>query len=289
MIVNARKLLEDARKGGYAVGAFNAHSIATAEAIISTAEELHVPVIVQIGDYLDPNAQESRKMTFFQNTTFMTFLKNRAEQSPMPICIHLDHCKSYDGCIRAIQFGASSVMIDGSMLSLDDNIALTKRVVEATRPFDITVEAEIGHVGNNGGNDNEMYTTVEEAVKFYNETHVDMLAVAVGTAHGVYATTPVLQYDRITEIKNAIPAPLVLHGASGLVPEQYAEVVKRGITKINFATYMQLAGAKAIKEKVKEVGDNKIFFDALMKVGMEGERQIIREHIGYFLTKRVDE
>ncbi len=288
MLVNGNDILLKAREEHYGVGAFNVNDYGAVEAILGAAEETMTPVIIQIGDWTDPNAAESKAKNPWDAQIFMDFVRNRAEVSPVPVCIHLDHCRTFEGCIRSVKLGATSVMIDASMCSFEENIALTKKVIEAVRGANVTVEAEIGHVdGHAGDTTGKLYTTVEEAKRFYEETGVDSLAVAIGTVHGIYAEEPVLQYDRISELREAIPAPLVMHGASGLEPEQYKECVKRGITKINFATYMQLAGAHAIEKLVKEAGDQGGRFQSYYAAGVAGMREIVKQHIGYFQTKRI--
>ena len=290
MLVNGNDILLKAREGHYGVGAFNVNDYGAVEAILGAAEETMTPVIIQIGDWTDPNAAESKQKPLWEAQVFMDFVVNRAKVSPVPVRIHLDHCRPFEGCIRSIKLGATSVMIDASMCSLEENIAITKKVIEAAHGCNVTVEAEIGHVdGHAGDTTGKLYTTVEEAKKFYGETGVDSLAVAIGTTHGIYAEDPVLQYDRIAELREAIPAPLVMHGASGLVPEQYAECVKRGITKINFATYMQLAGAKRIEDMVaaNAAKGEANRFQALYAAGVAGMRAIVKEHIGYFKTQSI--
>ena len=288
MLVNGNDILLKAREEHYGVGAFNVNDYGAVEAILGAAEETMTPVIIQIGDWTDPNAAESKAKNPWDAQIFMDFVRNRAEVSPVPVCIHLDHCRTFEGCIRSVKLGATSVMIDASMCSFEENIALTKKVIEAVRGANVTVEAEIGHVdGHAGDTTGKLYTTVEEAKRFYEETGVDSLAVAIGTVHGIYAEEPVLQYDRISELREAIPAPLVMHGASGLEPEQYKECVKRGITKINFATYMQLAGAHAIEKIVKEAGEQGGRFQSYYAAGVAGMREIVKQHIGYFQTKRI--
>ena len=214
MLVASKDLLVKAREEGYAIGAFNAGNYTTFDAIITAAEELNAPVLVQVGDLLDPNAPESRLMTKPEAENFMLALRGRAKSTKVPVAIHLDHCRTFEGCMRMIALGASSVMIDASMKSFEENMELTKKVVEAARPCGVTVEAEIGHVS--GANDavGEIYTTVEEAQRFYTVTDVDILAVAIGTAHGVYASEPTLQYDRIKELKEDYLDYITAHALS---------------------------------------------------------------------------
>ena len=290
MLVNTKDILLKAKEGGYAIGAFNLLSHPTVESIIGVAEETNTPVIVQINDWVDPNLAPARRKTQFEADTFMHYLVDRAKLSTVPVAINLDHCKTYEGCIRAIKWGVTSVMIDGSELPIEENIAITKKVVEAAHACGVSVEAEIGHVGGRGDDaiKEDVYTTVEEAKYFYEQTNVDMLAVSIGTTHGVYLTQPELKFDRITELNEAIPIPLVMHGGSGLTPNDYIECAKRGIAKINFATYMFLEGGKYIKNWFENNPDKKAEFNTLLKQGMEGHKDIISEHIGYFGTKKAN-
>lgn len=291
MLVTAKTILDKAKEENYAVGAFNVLSHGTVEAILQSAEETRTPVIVQINDFVDPDLQTARRKTQFETDNFMRYLVERAEASPVPVAINLDHCKTYEGCIRAIQWGATSVMIDGSELPLEDNIAITNKVIEAAHACGVSVEAEIGHVAGRADDTvkDDVYTTVEEAKYFYEKTGVDLLAVSIGTTHGVYLTKPELKFDRITELKECIPAPLVMHGGSGLTKDDYIECSKRGINKINFATYMFLAGGAAMKEAANDPDSRGAEFNTLYKVGVDAQKEIIKEHIGYFGTKSIDE
>lgn len=288
MLVTSKEILTEAREKRYAVGAFNAFDYITADAIITAAEETQTPIIVQVGDLMDPKAPENRLMTRFEAMNFMHCIRSRAEASPIPVAIHLDHCRTFEGCARSIQMGVTSVMIDGSMLPFEENISITKKVVEMARPCGVSVEAEIGHVAGAAGDEvGEIYTTVEEARAFYEGTNVDLLAIAIGTAHGVYASKPSLQYDRIRELKEAIPIPLVMHGASGLEAAQYQRCVQCGISKINFATYMFLAGADAMKEVFVANVDGKLKYPDVLKIGARAETEIVKQHIGFFGTQSV--
>lgn len=286
MLVSSYEILSKAREGQYAIGAFNAFDHPTVEAIICAAEEKGTPVIVQVGDWLDPSAPESKSKTLKEATNLWRFIRNRAEASSVPVCIHLDHCKTFEGCMRAIHFGASSVMIDASMKSFEENIAATQKVVEAAHSCNVSVEAEIGHVAFEGDGIGDVYTTVEEAVRFYQQTGVDILAVAIGTVHGLYKREPCLQYDRIAELKAAIPAPLVMHGGSGLTAEQYKECITRGISKINIATNLHLAGGNAIKEMALAAGDKSVRYNAFLNAGAQAAQRVVSEYINYFLTEK---
>ena len=282
MLTNGKELFKDAREKGYAIGAFNATDHDTAETILKAAEDLGVPVVLQISDFVNPKSNKRGVMSQFDADNFMRYLTARAQASPVPVVIHLDHCKTVEGIIRAIKWGATSVMIDASVKSFEENIEMTREVVKLAHGCGVCVEAEIGHVGKNAGGDESIYTTPEEAKEFYDATGVDLLAVAIGTAHGVYKTTPVLQYDRIKEIKEAVEVPLVMHGASGLTEEQYAICVKNGICKINFSTYMQLNATKEFLRIQPESEDQQ--FRVLVKATKLANAEYLKQHMRYFGT-----
>lgn len=285
MITNGKEILLDARAKGYGVGAFNVGDPAMVEMVLGAAEALNTPVMLQIGDWSNPNAQESRRMSQFDADNLGMFMRNRAAASPVPVIIHLDHCPTFEGCIRAIKQGASSVMIDASMKSFEENVALTNKVIEAAHACNVMVEAEIGHVSGHANSTGAVYTTVEEAKAFYDATHVDMLAVSIGTVHGVYTSKPSLQFARIAELRDAIPVPLVMHGSSGLEPDDFRKCVANGICKINFATYLQLVTAEAVVNAIKANGDGELRLGVITSAAKKRGTEYVKEHIGYFGTK----
>jgi len=286
MVVNGKDLMMKAREEHYAIGAFNVGDYTGVEIVLQAAEALNVPVMLMTGDYANPQA-ESRRMTDFNAKNLMRFMRERAEASPVPVVIHLDHCSSYEGCVRAIQYGASSIMIDASMKSFEENVAVTNKVIEMARACNVCVEAEIGHVPGHPNSTGIQYTSLEGAKAFYDATGVDMMAVSIGTAHGVYKETPVLQLDLIQQMRDAIPVPLVMHGSSGLTPDQYVEVVKRGIAKINFATYLQLTAGEAMRELAMKTESGNVRMGMLVAAGIKSGVDYLKEHIGYFGTKPV--
>lgn len=285
-----KKILAQAREERWAIGAFNAFDINTADAILTAAEELGVPAMMQLWDFHDPEAPEGNSMLNAAATkALVTMITARAAASPVPVILHLDHTRTFGGCIRGIQNGATSVMIDASQAPMDENIALTKRVIEAAHACDVLVEAEIGHVASNNDLNNSAYTSVEDAKRFYEETNTDLLAVSIGTAHGFYATEPVLNYERIAEIREAIPVPLVMHGASGLTDEQFKKCIENGIVKINFATYVQIEGGKAMVaalDKMNEAG-RRPTFNGLVGMGQKAAKDYIKHHMELFGTRPV--
>ena len=286
MLTNGKDIIKAAREGGYGIGAFNISDAFGVEIILTAAEELGTPVMLQIGDLTNPSP-ENRRMSPADAKYFVRYLRDRAEASPVPVIIHLDHCPTFDGCVRAIKNGATSIMLDASSKPFAENVAMTKKVVELGNACDVTVESEIGHVTGHPGSTGNVYTTVDEAKAFYEETGVDMLAVSIGTVHGFYTSEPVLQYDLIKDLRAAIPCPLVMHGSSGLSGDQFRNSVKNGIVKINFATYLQLTVGAAIKEAALAAKENDARMGVLLGAGKKAGVEYIKEHIGYFGTPSI--
>ena len=241
MYVTTKEMLRAAQAGKYAIGAFNCENMEMAMAIVAAAEAQRAPVMLQT----TPST-----VSYAGLDMFYANVRALADRASVPVALHLDHGSSYELAINAIAKGYSSVMIDGSHESFEDNIAVSRRVVEQAKAKDIPVEAELGKVGGkeddlDGGSGNG-YTDPADAVEFVKATGVDSLAVAIGTAHGVYVGTPVLDVARLAEIRKALEAngvsiPLVLHGASGLTDESVRECIAEGICKVNFATELRQA------------------------------------------------
>ena len=286
MLTNGRDIIKAAREGGYGIGAFNVSNAYEVEIVLTAAEELGTPINLSIGDLTNPSP-ENRRMSPSEAKYFIRYLKDRAEASPVPVIIHLDHCPTFEGCIRAIKNGATSIMIDASMKPFDENVAMTKKVMELGLATDVVVEAEIGHVTGHANSTGNVYTTVEEAKAFYDATGVGMLAVSIGTVHGVYTSEPVLQYDLIKSLRDAVPCPLVMHGSSGLSGEQFQKAVGNGIVKINFATYLQLAVGEAMKETALAAKAGDARMASLLAAGKKRGVEYVKEHIGYFGTPSI--
>lgn len=239
-------MLLDAQKGGYAVGAFNVENMEMVKAVIAAAEELNAPVMLQT----TPSTVKYGSLE-----TYAAIVAAEAKKATVPVCLHLDHGNSYELAMAAIEAGYSSVMIDGSHESLENNIAITKKVVEDAEKKEIPVEAELGKVGGKEDDleaEADMNTDPIEAKQFVDRTRVSSLAIAIGTAHGFYAGTPVLDKERVSEIKALVSVPLVLHGASGLSNEEIKECVNRGMCKVNFATELRVAYTDAVKRLLEE-------------------------------------
>lgn len=241
--VTSEKMLLDAQKGGYAVGAFNVENMEMVMAVIAAAEELRAPLMLQT----TPSTIKYAGLDMY-----LANVKAAAERANVPVCLHLDHGDSFDLAMRALRTGYTSIMIDGSHNVFEENIAVTKAVADACRPSGIPVEAELGKVGGKeddlDGGEGNGYTDPLEAKEFVERTGVTSLAVAIGTAHGVYKGVPKLDLDRLAEIRKVVDIPLVLHGASGLSEEAVVESIKRGICKVNFATELRIAYTDGVKE-----------------------------------------
>ncbi len=245
-LVTSKKMLTDARKGGYAVGAFNVENMEMVKAVLAAAEELKAPVMLQT----TPSTVKYGTLE-----TFAGIVKAEAQRVSVPVCLHLDHGSSFDLAVKAMKAGYTSVMIDGSGESFEKNIEVTKKVVDVAKAFGIPVEAELGKVGGKEDDleaDADTNTDPEEAKEFAERTGIDSLAVAIGTAHGFYAGTPVLDKERVSAIKEVVSVPLVLHGASGLSEEDVKECVERGMCKVNFATELRVAYTDAVKRLLAE-------------------------------------
>ncbi len=271
-LVTSKNMLLDAREGGYAVGAFNVENMEMVKAVIAAAEELRAPVMLQT----TPSTVKYAALE-----TYAAIVAAEAKRATVPVCLHLDHGNSYELAIAAMEAGYTSVMIDGSGESFEDNIAVTKRVVEVAKAKGIPVEAELGKVGGKEDDleaEADTNTDPQEAKEFAERTGVDSLAIAIGTAHGFYAGTPVLDKERVSDIRALIDTPLVLHGASGLSEEDVKECVARGMCKVNFATELRVAYTDAVKKLLSEKPDT---YDPkkLGIVGMEAVKEVVKSRM----------
>ena len=250
-LVNTKKMLEDARENKYAVGAFNVHNLETLKAVAKAAYEMRSPLILQTTPGTIKHAGEDY---------IAAMAKVASEKYDIPIALHLDHGNSFDLVVKCIRAGYTSVMIDGSMLSYEENVELTKKVVEVAHAAGVTVEAELGSIV---GVEDDMYvkedksafTDPKMAADFVEKTGVDSLAIAIGTAHGMYKGEVKLDFERLKEIASLVDIPLVLHGASGVPDELVKKAIALGICKLNIATELKIPFANAIKEVFKNNPD----------------------------------
>lgn len=242
-LVTTKQMLLDAQKGNYAVGAFNVENMEMVMAVIAAAEEKKSPVIMQT----TPGTVKYAGLDYY-----LANVRAAAERASVPVAMHLDHGNSFELAMEAYRVGYTSIMIDGSKLPFEDNIALTKSVTDAVHPGHIPVEGELGKVGGkeddlDNGEDEQPFTDPQEAKEFVERTDVDSLAVGVGTSHGIYKGTPKVNVDVLSNIRKVVDVPLVLHGTSGVPDEQVTECVRRGICKVNYATDLRIAFSKGLK------------------------------------------
>ena len=249
MLVNSKELFKKAQEGHYAIPSANVLDMESIKYHVGVAQELGLPLIVGVAE-----AHLGDNLTL-EDAALVG--KKYADAASVPVVLHLDHGMSVETCKKAIDLGFTSVMIDASMKSVEENVAITKEVVEYAKAKDVSVEAEIGHVASNfDENDTDaLYTTAEEAKKFCEESGCDSLAISIGTAHGVYKAKaiPEISFDRLAEIHAATDVPLVLHGGSGSGDDNLNRCAKEGISKVNIYTDLYLAAmASADESKAKD-------------------------------------
>lgn len=242
MLVNLNEVLKKAQKEKYAVGLFNTTDTDMLQAVIEAAEESNSPVILGTAEVLLP---------YGELKLIAPSVIEAAKRASVPVVVHYDHGLTFERCLEALQLGFSSVMFDGSVKPYGQNIEETKEIVKIAHAFGASVEGEIGHVGEAAQGDESlenMYTTVAEAKEYFENTGVDALAVAIGSAHGVYKKKPKLNVERLKEIADAVSVPLVLHGGSGLSDDDFKNTIREGIAKVNIFTDLCLAGERAMKD-----------------------------------------
>ena len=275
--VSVTELLQKAQEGHYAVGAFNCNNMEIVQAIVAAAEAERAPVIIQASQ----GAIKYAGVEFIAGLTRLA-----AERASVPVALHLDHGTSFNQVMQCIRSGFTSVMIDGSKHSLEDNIALTNKVIEAARPLGISVEAELGKIG--GTEDDitvsaleAMFTDPAEAQRFVQATGVDSLAIAIGTAHGQYKGTPKLDFERLKQITALVNTPIVLHGSSGVPDEALREAISLGVCKVNIDTNIReafvLAARQVLEANAKEIDPRNVLGPA-----RTAAIAIIREKIRVF-------
>lgn len=277
MLVNMRDLLANAEKGNYAVGSFSVANMEMVLGAVRAAEELKAPIILQI-------AEVRLKQSPLE--IIGPLMVAAAKSASVPVAVHFDHGKTLEKINQALEIGFTSVMFDGSHLPLDENIAMTKRVIESAKKYSAAVEAEIGCVGGSEDGSEDIAincTKPEDAVRFENETGVDALAVAIGNAHGNYKATPKLRFDILETVDKMTKTPLVLHGGTGISPDDFVRCSKTGIKKINIAT----ATFDSVENSVRSCYNNesiKGYYD-LQAAEVEGAYNNVKRHILIFGTQ----
>ncbi|MCI8464355.1 MAG: ketose-bisphosphate aldolase [Lachnospiraceae bacterium] len=277
MLMNMADLLAVANEHNFAVPAFNVSSSMLLKGVMHTCEEMQAPVIIAI----HPDELE------FVEDSFVKAVIEEAHKATVPVCIHLDHGSKFEQILRAIQDGFTSVMIDGAHLSLEENIALTKKIVEVAHPVNVSVEAELGTIGTaddygEAGSKEIIYTEVDDAVRFIKETDIDCLAIAIGTAHGLYPKDrkPKLALDRLKEIKASVSIPLVLHGGSGNPDEEIGQSVKLGVNKINISSDIKDAFYQECRKVLQDMGLREPM--AIYPKCIDAMNEVVRHKINLF-------
>lgn len=248
MLVNLKEILKFAKDNNTAIGMFNATGFESIQAIIKAAEELHTPVII---------AHAEVHNIYNDISLVAPAMLAVAKQAKVPVCVHLDHGVSLEMINRALELGFTSIMFDGSALPYEENLKMTKAIVEKAHKLNVSVEAELGRlVTSEDGKSNNLkaedfYTDPIQAKEFVKETNIDALAIAFGTAHGFYKSQPKLSFDVVKNVSSSVDVPLVMHGGSGVSPEDMQKAISCGIRKINYYSYMSKAGYDAAKKYIE--------------------------------------
>ncbi len=273
-LVSNKEMLTKARSEGYAVPAFNVYNLETIQVVVETAAELRSPVILAV---------TPRTVEYTGKDYLLAICKVAAEKYDIPIAVHLDHSEDVGYIKDLIKFGYKSVMIDASMHSFEENINIVKEVVEFAHKNDVSIEAELGRLGGiedgiNVNDKNTLLTEPESAVEFVKKTKIDSLAVAIGTAHGLYKADPNLDFDRLKAIAKKISIPLVLHEASGLPEIDVRKSIELGISKVNIDTELKMTFSKGVRNFLinnPEVNDLRKY----MMPGKEMMKDVVKKKI----------
>ncbi len=275
MLVNLSDVLKIAEEKKCAVGSFNTPNLASLKAVISAAEELNQPVIIM-------HAQVHEEMGLCKMDEIAPIMLFMADRASVPVCVHLDHGTDLNYVKRGLDLGFTSVMYDGSELDNKMNFVNTSLAVTMAAKAGASVEAEIGSMGSResgaaGASDESIYTDPATAKKFAEETGIDALACAFGTAHGLYLKEPKLDFERLAKINEFVNIPLVMHGGSGVSHEDYKKVIGLGIRKINYYTYMAKAGGMAAANLA-----DKTFFHDIEVCAINGMKEDVKKAITVF-------
>lgn len=273
-LISSREMLKKAQREGYAVPAFNVHNLETVQVVVETAAALHSPVIL---------AGTPGTFTYAGTDYLVSICQEAAHQHNLPLALHLDHHEELDDIRTKVTAGVRSVMIDGSHCAFEDNIRKVSEVVRLCQRYDVSVEAELGRLGGqeddlNVDSADSFFTDPTSARLFVERTGIDSLAVAIGSAHGLYHGEPHLDFARLAQVRKVVDVPLVLHGASGIPEHMVHEAIELGICKVNVATDLKIAFADAVKDYFTdhpEANDPRKYITP----GKEAMRKVVREKI----------
>lgn len=275
--VTVKELMADAEANQYAVGAFNLNNMEIMQAVIQAGEEERSPVILQA-------SQGGIKYAGISYIVAMA--KAAAENATIPVALNLDHGTSFEQAVSCVCAGFSSVMVDGSSRPFQANIELTRRVVEVAHIAGVSVEGELGRIGGTEDDisvneKDALMTDPKDAVTFVKETNVDLLAIAIGTAHGVYKGTPKLDFERLKAIKEKVDVPVVLHGASGVSEDDIRTAVSLGISKINIDTELRLAFSNTVRQ-VLNMNSHEIDPRKILGPARESMKDVVKQKMRLF-------
>jgi fructose-bisphosphate aldolase class II len=282
MLITMKAILELAEAKNIAIGAFNITSLEGIQAVLQASEELNQPVILQFAPVHE---------SIIPMTVIGPIMLLMAERASVPVAVHLDHGDDLSVLKKALDMGFTSVMYDGSALSFEENVANTRIAVEMAGIYGASVEAEIGAMGRQEfssigeGEEGEAtegcYTDPEQAERFVKTTGVDALACSFGTVHGLYLTEPKLDFDRISQIKNRIGLPIVMHGGSGVSDQDFRKCINNGVRKINYYTYLAKAGGMHVKEKAME-SEGYVYYHDVTLWGIDAMKKDVLHTIKVF-------
>ena len=305
MLINLKEILTIADHDNIAIGAFNTPNLECINAVIDAAERLNVPVIISHAELHEDVAPLAK---------IGPVMVQAAKAAKVPVCVHLDHCETLSYMKQALELGFTGVMYDGSTLSYEENLENTKKAVEIASKYNCGVEAELGAMAAREGGEaasgkaageggkaasgqatsgkaasgkgrpfaptGPVYTDPDEAVEFCKETKIDALAPSFGTAHGIYKNKPILDFERVKEISIRTRLPLVMHGGSGVSPEDYRKGIECGLRKINYYSYMAKAGTQAVIDKLQE--GNVLFFHDLALAAQKAMEEDVEKAMRVF-------
>lgn len=270
MLVTLKRIIDMAEKGNFCIPAFNVYNIETVMGVAKAAEELGAPVIMQVYPRLF-----NEEVGYYLAPVILA----AAKKASVPVCFHLDHGPSESEAIKALRLGATGIMLDGSSRSFEENVALTKHIVDICSAAGVEVEGELGHIGSVNDDAMDEFTNPDEAAEFVKRTGVTCLAVLIGNAHGHYKKPPKLDIDRVKEIRKATGGiPLVLHGGSGIPDDQVKAAIAAGIRKMNIGTDVCCAFAGGAKAEL-ENPERSVAVDIFMKPSIESVRKLAEEKI----------
>jgi len=267
-------LVRKAREKHYAIGGFNVDNVESTEAIVSAAEEMKSPIIVQVGQLA---------LQYTELNLLKKIIQYFGDSVNVPVAIHLDHGSSFEQVIKCLRAGFSSVMFDGSNLMLEENIAVTKKVVEAAHAVGVSVEGELGQISRVGQSsirkNSNFFTDPDEAERFVEKTNVDLLAVSIGSVHGNYKGESKLDLLRLKEIAQRVPVPLVLHGGTGVPLDEVKRSIEIGISKVNIATKFRRIFLESLRNSL--CNEENTDWYAVMKEARLTMKDVVKEQLEY--------